>query len=116
MFITKVINGAEHQIELSREEMFQVAQELDIVSMAENVQAYLTDIDDECTEDWDENAKVNLQKYHSCTEQQKMNFCRYCAEGIINRAEEDNIALTDDLTDIFSDEIQSSILKIEEFI
>lgn len=113
MFIKRIINGIEHKIELSKEEMLQIAQELDIISIAENVQDYLQEMD---MNDFDEDVKEGIQKYHSCTEQQKLNFCRYCAEGIINQAEEENVALTDDLTDIFNDEIQSSILKIDEYI
>jgi hypothetical protein len=106
MIIIKTINGKECKIELTKDEMIAIANELDIINIAESVEAYIGDMEEEYMSD---ECKMNWHKLKNCDDSIKNKFYRMCADEIIGEAEEEDVALTDDLTDIFNDVINNML-------
>lgn len=113
MIIKKVVDGTEREIELTKEEMIDIACELDLIETAESVENY---IDELVVEDYDENVQNGIMKFISFSDEQKALFYRDCAEGILNEVDHLDLSLSDDLTDIYEDIIVSSFENIDEFI
>ena len=102
MKIVKIIDGIEREIELSREEMSNIAYELDVVNLSESVKEFLKEFETECYDDF---VRVQYEKYRKLVDGETIAFHRNCAEGIISLADERCISLSDDLTEIFDEVI-----------
>lgn len=113
MIIKKIIDGIEREIELTKEEMIDIACELDTVNTTESVENYIDEI---IIEDYDEDVQNGIMKFLSFNDEDKTKFCRDCAEGILNEMDNQDMCIGDDLTDIFDDIIIESFKNINDFI
>ncbi len=113
MIIKKMIDGVEREIELTREEMTDIACELDLLETTDGVENYIEEL---VIEDYDESVQNGIMKFMSFTDEQKQLFYRDCAEGILDEVDHLDLSFSDDLTDIYEDIIISSFENINEFI
>ena len=110
MIIKKVIDGVEREIELSKQEMINIACELDILNIVDGMDDFMANFDiDGC----DEEVLEKYQKYLDAPLEVCKKFWRDCAEGIISLAEERYISLADDLTDIYDEVVIEELMKFE---
>ena len=108
-----MIDGIEREIELTKEEMMDIACELDLLETTDGVENYIEEL---VIEDYEENIQGGIMKFMSFSDKQKALFYRDCAEGILNEVDHLDLSLSDDLTDIYEDIIISSFENINEFI
>ena len=113
MIIRKTIDGVEREIELTKEEMINIACELDEINMTESVQNYVEDMTIEEIEEYETPIPENFAKIMYLNEQERYKFYRECAEKILSYMDANDIAMTDDLTDIFNEIIIESVNNIE---
>ena len=109
MIIKRIFDGKEYEIELTKEEMESVIHELDIENLTECVRDYIEELQEDNT---DENAQKEFQKYLNFTNEQKEVFLKKCAKDILFDVEEQGMAFSDDLTDIFKDTITNNFKSI----
>ena len=110
MVIKKTIDGIEREIELTKQEMIDIACELDIINIVDALDDFLANID---IDDFDDDVQEMYQKYLNAPVSICEKFWRECAEGIVSLADEKCISLCDDLTDIFYETITEELLNFE---
>ncbi len=113
MVIKKTIDGVEKEIELTREEMVSIACELDEIVMTENVQNYIGGMTIDEINEYEEPISENFAKIMYLNENERHKFYRDCARDILSYMDENDIASTDDLTDVFNEIIIEKVKNIE---
>ena len=110
MKIKKTIDGIEREIELSKQEMIDIAHELEVVHIADSIDDYMSELE---IEDYEDDVQVKYQEYLDAPLDVCEKFWRECAEEIIAVADERCISLCDDLTDIFSEVVIDKLINFE---
>lgn len=110
MKIKKIIDGKEIKIELSKQEMIDIAHELEIVNIADSIDDYMSKLE---IKNYGNDVQMKYQEYLDASIDVCEKFWRECAEEIIAVADERCISLCDDLTDIFSEVIIDKLIKFE---
>jgi hypothetical protein len=110
MEIKRIIDGKEIKIELSKQEMIDIAHQLEILNIVDGLDDYMSELE---IENYDDEVQAKYQEYLDAPLDVCEKFWRECAEEIIVVADERCISLCDDLTDIFGEVIIDKLMKFE---
>ena len=93
--------------------MINIACELDEIVMTENVQNYIEDMTIDEIEEYEEPIPENFAKIMYLNENERCDFYRDCARDILSYMDENDIAPTDDLTEVFDEIIIDKVKNME---
>ena len=108
MKIKRIINGIEVEIELSKQEMIDVAHQLEILNIVDGLDDYMSELE---IEDYDDDVQAKYQEYLDAPLDVCEKFWEDCADEIIAVADERCISLCDDLTDIYNEVIIEKLIN-----